>query len=149
MGHVGLVEFDDPSYSMIPANWWYPAIWWSPAIQWSIGSINFDNPTVYGYTFISDGLVLDSRHSGLSCQQPKLFKTKSHIESSKSIVISLIFHSLSYKFERKWSSSATNSHPVLCSSYQKLDVKGELAKKENSRRRKWPDFNGLSAIWTK
>ena len=44
--------FDDPSYSIIPA------IRWSPAIQWSIGRMDFDNPKVYGDTFISDGLVL-------------------------------------------------------------------------------------------
>ena len=44
--------FDDPSYSMIPA------IQWSPAIPWSIGSMDFDNPKVYGDTSITDGLVL-------------------------------------------------------------------------------------------
>ena len=31
-----------PNYSMIPA------IRWSPAIQWSIGSMDFDNPKIYG-----------------------------------------------------------------------------------------------------
>ena len=36
---------------------WSPAIRWSPAIGWSIGSMDFDNPKVYGDTFISDGLV--------------------------------------------------------------------------------------------
>ena len=57
--------FDDPSYSMIPAIRWSPAIWWSQAlrwssaIRWSIGSMDFDNPKVYGDTFISDGLVLN------------------------------------------------------------------------------------------
>ena len=41
-----------PSYSMIPAIRWSPAIWWSqairwsPVIRWSIGSMDFDNPTV-------------------------------------------------------------------------------------------------------
>ena len=41
-----------PNYSMIPAiRWspaisWSPAIWWSPVIRWSIGSMDFDNPTV-------------------------------------------------------------------------------------------------------
>ena len=34
-----------------------PTIWWSPAIRWSIVSMDFDNPKVYGDTFISDGLV--------------------------------------------------------------------------------------------
>ena len=43
---------DDP-----PAIWWSPAIRWSPAIQWSIGSMDFDNPKVYGDTSITDGLV--------------------------------------------------------------------------------------------
>ena len=48
---------------MIPAiQWskairWSQAIWWSPAIRWSIGSMDFDNPKIYGDTFISDGLV--------------------------------------------------------------------------------------------
>ena len=40
-----------PNYSMIPA------IRWSPVIRWSIGSMDFDNPKVYGDTFIADGLV--------------------------------------------------------------------------------------------
>ena len=48
---------DDPSYSIIPAIHWSPALRWSPAIWWSIGSIDFDNPTVYGDTSITDGLV--------------------------------------------------------------------------------------------
>ena len=30
---------------------------WSPAIGWSIGSMDFDNPKVYGDTSIADGLV--------------------------------------------------------------------------------------------
>ena len=53
-----------PNYSMIPAiRWspaigWFPAIRWSPVIRWSIGSMDFDNPKVYGDTSISDGLVL-------------------------------------------------------------------------------------------
>ena len=42
---------------MIPAIWWSQAIWWSPAIWWSIGRMDFDNPKVYGDTFIFDGLV--------------------------------------------------------------------------------------------
>ena len=42
-----------PNYSMIPA------IRWSPVIRWSIGSMDFDNPKVYGDTSISDGLVLN------------------------------------------------------------------------------------------
>ena len=52
-----------PNYSMVPAIWWpsairwSPAIRWPPAIRWSIGSIDFDNPKVYGDTSISDGLV--------------------------------------------------------------------------------------------
>ena len=46
-----------PNYSMIPAIWWSPAIRWSPAIWWSIGSMDFDNPKVYGDTSITDGLV--------------------------------------------------------------------------------------------
>ena len=57
-----------PNYSMIPAIRWSPAIqWspdirsspailWSPAIRWSIGSMDFDNPKVYGDTSITDGL---------------------------------------------------------------------------------------------
>ena len=57
-----------PTYSMIPAIRWSPAIWWSPAIhwspviRWSIGSVDFDNPKVYGDTFISDGLVCTAIH---------------------------------------------------------------------------------------
>ena len=43
--------FNDPSYSMIPA------IQWSPAIRWLIGSMDFDNPKVYGDTSFTDGLV--------------------------------------------------------------------------------------------
>ena len=52
-----------PNYLMIPAIWWSPAIrWshairWSPVIRWSIGSMDFDNPKVYGDTSITDGLV--------------------------------------------------------------------------------------------
>ena len=52
-----------PNYSMIPAIWSSPAIRWSlairwcPAIWWSIGSMDFDNPKVYGDTSITDGLV--------------------------------------------------------------------------------------------
>ena len=52
-----------PNYSMIPAIRLYPAIRWSPAIGWSpvirwlIGSMDFDNPKVYGHTSINDGLV--------------------------------------------------------------------------------------------
>ena len=46
------------NYSMIPAIRWSSAIWWSPAIWWSIGSIDFDNPKVYGDTSITDGLVI-------------------------------------------------------------------------------------------
>ena len=49
--------FDDPNYSMIPAFHWSPTIWWSPAIRWSIGSMDFDNPNVYGDISITDGLV--------------------------------------------------------------------------------------------
>ena len=45
-----------PNYLMIPAIWWSPAIRWSPAIPWSIGSMDFDNPKVFGDTSISDGL---------------------------------------------------------------------------------------------
>ena len=47
-------------YSMIP----------SYVIRWSIGSMDFDNPKVYGDTSISDGLVLLSRscwHQYQSC----------------------------------------------------------------------------------
>ena len=54
-------ELDDPNYLMLPAIRWSPAIWWSPAIQWSIGSMDFDNPKVYGDTSIADGLVLLKR----------------------------------------------------------------------------------------
>ena len=43
-----------PNYSMILA------IRWSPAIWWSIGSMDFDNPKVYGDTSITDGLVIIS-----------------------------------------------------------------------------------------
>ena len=49
------------NYSMISAiRWslairWSPAIRWFPAIWWSIGSIDFDNPKVYGDTSIFDG----------------------------------------------------------------------------------------------
>ena len=49
-----------PSYSMILAIWWSQAIRWSLAIRWSSGSMDFDNPTVYSDTFISDGLVKSS-----------------------------------------------------------------------------------------
>ena len=40
-----------PNYSMIPA------IRRSAAIRWTIGSMDFDNPKVYGDTSITDGLV--------------------------------------------------------------------------------------------
>ena len=44
-----------------PAIRWSSAIRWSPAIRWSIGSMDFDDPKVYGDTSItdaiSDGLV--------------------------------------------------------------------------------------------
>ena len=46
-----------PTYLMIPAIRWSPAIWWSPAIRWSIGSMDFDNPKVFGDTSITGGLV--------------------------------------------------------------------------------------------
>ena len=45
------------NYLMIPAIRWSPAIRCSTAILWSIGSMDFDNPKVYGDTFITDGLV--------------------------------------------------------------------------------------------
>ena len=41
---------------------WSPGIRWSPAIRWSIRSMDFDNPKVYGDTFISDGLVFYHHH---------------------------------------------------------------------------------------
>ena len=65
-----------PNYLMIPAGairWssvirWSPTIRWSPVIRWSIGSMDFDNPKVYGDTFISDGLVcIDTLFHTLSC----------------------------------------------------------------------------------
>ena len=43
--------------SMIPNYLMIPAIRWSPATRWSIGSMDFDNPKVYGDTSITDGLV--------------------------------------------------------------------------------------------
>ena len=43
--------------SMIPSYLMIPAIPWSSAIRWSIGSMEFDNPKVYGDTSIADGLV--------------------------------------------------------------------------------------------
>ena len=61
-----------PNYSMIPAICWSPAIWWSrairwsPVIRWSIGSMDFDNPKVYGDTFISDGLVFHLMRCGFT-----------------------------------------------------------------------------------
>ena len=45
------------NYSMIPDIQWSPATRWSPAIRWSFGSMDFDNPKVYGDTSIIDGLV--------------------------------------------------------------------------------------------
>ena len=54
MGLVGLVEFDDHfKYGLL----WSKGTRWSQAIRWSIGRMDFDNPKVYGDTFISDGLV--------------------------------------------------------------------------------------------
>ena len=44
--------FYDPSYLMIPAIRWSPVIRWSLAIRRSIGSMDFDNPKIYGDTSI-------------------------------------------------------------------------------------------------
>ena len=49
-----------PAIQWSPANRWSEAIRWSPAIWWSIGIVDFDNPKVYGDTFISDGLVYNN-----------------------------------------------------------------------------------------
>ena len=55
-----------PIYSMIPAIRWSLAIPWSSAIGWSIGSMNFDNPKVYGDTSITEGLVFNGALSKLN-----------------------------------------------------------------------------------
>ena len=66
MGLVGLVDFDDHfkwKYGqwtlMVQRNSMIPSYLTIPGIWWSIGSMDFDNPKVYGDTSISDGLVLN------------------------------------------------------------------------------------------